>query len=62
MNSADNIYFRKGVTAANCVGERWVQVPGKLKQIEVTYNVFYHLANKICLIITKQKIVTSANW
>ncbi|XP_077163910.1 fish-egg lectin-like [Paroedura picta] len=35
VNSADDIYYRHGITPDSCAGSTWEKVPGKLSMIEV---------------------------
>ena len=37
VNSADDIFYRDGITSTNQIGTRWVKIGGKLSQID-TFN------------------------
>ena len=38
VNSNDDIFYRAGMSAANPTGTKWVQVSGKLMQIDIHEN------------------------
>jgi hypothetical protein len=35
VNTANNIYYRKGLSARKPTGTGWVRIPGKLKMIDI---------------------------
>ena len=42
LSANDDISFRSGVTASRCEGTNWINIPGKLKQVEVRFLIIFN--------------------